>query len=148
LALEKKKNKNSVYSIAILYLVAMVPVEGLHNAVVIISTFPNEKSLRDTAYEVIVSAKSCACVSYTQVRSLYWWESELHDEEEVIALFKTTKMRAKELRSGIEKRHPYDVPEIIEIVAHKTSEPYLDWLIGSTTITLDRKKRRTQHRKA
>jgi periplasmic divalent cation tolerance protein len=144
--LGKEINKNSMYSIRILYLVAMAPIERLHNAVVIISTFPNEKSLRDTAYEVIVNAKSCACVSYTQVRSLYWWEGELHDEEEVIAIFKTTKMRAKDLRSRIEKRHPYDVPEIIEIVADNISEPYLDWLIGSTKITLDRKKRRPQRK--
>ena len=79
-------------------------------AIIIISTFANEKSLRDTAHEMIVNAKLCACVNYTKVRSLYWWENKLNDEEEFIALFKTTKKKARELRSRIAKQHPYDIP--------------------------------------
>jgi periplasmic divalent cation tolerance protein len=122
--------------------------KNLSNGVIIISTFPNEKSLRDIAYEMVVNAKLCACVSYTKVRSLYWWENELHDEEEFIALFRTTRRRSKELRSGIEKQHPYDIPEIIEIVIGKTSRPYLDWLIRSTAISLHTKKSSSQHKRA
>ena len=63
---------------------------------IIISTFANEKSLREIAHEMIVNAKLCACVSYTKVQSLYWWENKLNEEEEFIALFKTTKKKANE----------------------------------------------------
>jgi periplasmic divalent cation tolerance protein len=104
---------------------------------IIISTFANEKSVREIAHEMIVNAKLCACVSYTKVRSLYWWENKLNDEEEFIALFKTTKKKAKELRNKIEKQHPYDVPEILEISIDKASNNYLCWLIGSTSNTGD-----------
>ncbi|MGH9995993.1 MAG: divalent-cation tolerance protein CutA [Nitrososphaeraceae archaeon] len=114
--------------------------KNLSAAALIISTFANEKSLRDIAYELIVNAKLCACVNYTKVRSLYWWENKLNEEEEFIAFFKTTKKRAKELRNRIEKQHPYDIPEILEISIDKTSNAYLDWLIGSTSITFRNKE--------
>jgi len=121
----------------------MVRNKNLSAAAIIISTFANEKSLRDIAYELIVNAQLCACVNYTKVRSLYWWENRLNEEEEFIAFFKTTKKKAKELRNMIEKQHPYDVPELLEISIDKTSKAYLDWLIGSTSITF-RNKRRQQ----
>ena len=90
---------------------------------------------------MIVNAKLCACVNYTKVRSLYWWENKLNDEEEFIALFKTTKKKARELRSRIAKQHPYDIPEILQISIDKASKPYLDWLIGSTSIGVGGKRR-------
>ena len=119
----------------------MVRSKNLSAAAIIISTFANEKSLRDIAYEVIVNAKLCACVNYTKVRSLYLWENKVNEEEEFIAFFKTTKKKAKELRNMIEKQHPYDVPELLEISIDKTSKAYLDWLIGSTSIPFRNKRR-------
>jgi periplasmic divalent cation tolerance protein len=109
-------------------------------AIIIISTFADEKSLRDLAHELIVDEKLCACVNYTKVRSLYWWENKLNDEEEFIALFKTTNRKARELRSRIEKQHSYDVPEILEISVDKASKPYLNWLVGSTSIVAGDKR--------
>ncbi|MGA7369555.1 MAG: divalent-cation tolerance protein CutA [Nitrososphaeraceae archaeon] len=121
----------------------MVRNKNVSTGAIIISTFANEKSLRDIAHEMIVNAKLCACVNYTKVRSLYWWENRLNDEEEFIALFKTTKKKARELRNRIEKQHPYNIPEILEISVDKASKPYLDWLIGSTsTVIRDTRRRR------
>jgi periplasmic divalent cation tolerance protein len=111
---------------------------------IVISTFANEKSLREIAHEMIVNAKLCACVSYTKVRSLYWWENKLNEEEEFIALFKTTKKKANELMNKLEKQHPYDIPEILEITIDKASKPYLKWLIGSTSIGVVGDKRKEQ----
>lgn len=122
----------------------MVRNKNLSTGAIVISTFGSEKSLRDIAHEMIMNAKLCACVSYVKVRSLYLWENKLNDEEEFIALFKTTKKKAKELRNRIEKQHPYDVPEILEIFIDKASRPYLDWLIGSTSITAGGDKQREQ----
>jgi periplasmic divalent cation tolerance protein len=119
----------------------MVRDKNLSSAAIIISTFANEKSLCDIAHEMIVDAKLCACVNYTKVRSLYWWENKLNDEEEFIALFKTTKKKARELRSRIAKQHPYDVPEILQISVDRASKPYLDWLIRSTSIAVGDKRR-------
>jgi periplasmic divalent cation tolerance protein len=115
-------------------------------AIIIVSTFADEKSLRDLAHELIADEKLCACVNYTKVRSLYWWENKLNDEEEFIALFKTTNRKARELRSRIEKQHSYDVPEILEISVDKASKPYLNWLVGSTSIVAGdkRKQQKTQ----
>jgi periplasmic divalent cation tolerance protein len=120
----------------------MVRNKNLSTGAIVISTFGSEESLRDIAHEMIINAKLCACVSYTKVHSLYLWENKLNDEEEYIALFKTTKKKARELRNRIEKQHPYDVPEILEISIDKASRPYLDWLIGSTSIAAGSDKQR------
>ncbi len=122
----------------------MVRNDNLSTGAIIISTFADEKSIRDIAYEMIVNAKLCACVSYTKVRSLYWWENKLNEEEEFIALFKTTKKKANELMNKLEKQHPYDIPEILEITIDKASKPYLKWLIGSTSISVVSDKRKEQ----
>ena len=119
----------------------MVSNSNLSTAAIIVSTFANEDSLRNFAREMIVDAKLCACVNYTKVRSLYLWDNKLNDEEEFIALFKTTKKKARELRRRIEKQHPYDIPEILEISIDRASKPYLDWLIGSTSIAVGDKRR-------
>ena len=119
----------------------MVRNDNLSIGVIIISTFADEKSIRDIAYEMIVNAKLCACVNYTKVRSLYWWKNKLNDEDEFIAFFKTTKKKAKELRSRIEKQHPYDVPEILQISIDNVSMPYLGWLSGATLIAEGDKRR-------
>lgn len=119
----------------------MVSNSNLSTAAIIISTFANEESLRNFAREMIVDARLCACVNYTKVRSLYLWDNKLNDEEEFIALFKTTKKKARELRRRIEKQHPYDIPEILEISIDRASKPYLDWLIGSTSIAVGDKRR-------
>lgn len=124
----------------------MARARSSHKGVLIISTFGSEQSLKDIATELVVNAKLCACVNYTKVRSLYFWENELHDEEELIAFFKTTKGRVRELRRRLERIHPYDVPEILEIVVDNVSKSYLDWLVESTSSTTIRDKHRNiQH---
>ena len=84
----------------------MVRSKNLSAAAIIISTFANEKSLRDIAYELIVNAKLCACVNYTKVRSLYWWENKVNEEEEFIAFFKTTKKKSKGTKEYDRKTAP------------------------------------------
>ena len=103
------------------------------SGVIIISTFPTEESVLKEATEFIVNKKICACINLTKVRSLYYWEERLENQEEFMALFKTTKASAAKLKSEIKKMHPYDVPEIIELKMDNVSKSYLSWMIESTT---------------
>ena len=49
-----------------------------------------------------------------------------------LALFKTTKQKLQSLKKELEKLHPYDVPEIVEINPKSMNKPYLKWLTDST----------------
>jgi len=98
---------------------------------IILSTFPSEESAAVVAKE-LVGGKLCACVNFTKVRSIYAWKDKVEDQQEFIALFKTTAKSAKKLKAEIAKLHPYEVPEIVELKMSDVSKPYLSWLLEST----------------
>ena len=101
------------------------------SAVIIISTFPNKESIIQNVNDLIIDKKLCACISLTPIRSFYSWSNKLEDHEEIMVLFKTTKSLATKLKSEIERIHPYDVSEIIEIKMNDVSKSYLKWMIES-----------------
>ena len=103
-----------------------------NSGVIIISTFPTEESLRELAIEVIVNKKICACVNYAKIRSLYFWQNKLEDHAEFLTMFKTTNQRSEELKAEIEKRHPYEIPEVVELTMNDVSESYVAWMALST----------------
>lgn len=98
---------------------------------IILSTFPSEESVAGVA-DKVVKSKLCACVNFTQVRSIYSWQGKVEDQKEFIALFKTTAKSAKKLKVEIARLHPYKVPEIVELKMDDVSKPYLSWLAEST----------------
>ena len=102
------------------------------SGVIIISTFPSEESLRALAREVVIDRKICACVNYVKIRSLYKWQDEVEDCEEFLTIFKTTIQHAEDLKAGIKKRHPYEVPEVVELTMDDISDSYLNWMVQST----------------
>ena len=99
---------------------------------IIMSTFPDQERILKIAKYFIVEKKLCGCISWTKVRSLFFWKNDLEDQEEFLVLFKTTKLHVEKLKSEIKKVHPYEVPEIIEIKMNDVSKGYLSWLIQST----------------
>jgi periplasmic divalent cation tolerance protein len=105
------------------------------SGVLIISTFPNEQSIVSVSKDLIVSKKLCACISLTKVRSIYYWNNKLEDQEEFIVFFKTTELAANRLKDEIKKLHPYEVPEILEVKMDDVSRNYLSWLVQSTTVS-------------
>lgn len=104
---------------------------GNAGAVIVVSTFSDEATAADVGKRMVEQGLA-ACVNFTKVRSIYAWKGKLEDQQECLALFKTTAMSAKKLKEELAKVHPYDVPEIIEIKASDVSKPYLSWLVDST----------------
>jgi periplasmic divalent cation tolerance protein len=102
-------------------------------AVIIVSTFPDQETILTIAKDLIVKKKLCACINLIKVRSVFVWKNKLEDQQEFIALFKTTKLSADKLKSEIKKVHPYEVPEIIEIKMNDVYKPYMSWIVESTT---------------
>jgi periplasmic divalent cation tolerance protein len=98
---------------------------------IILSTFPSEESVTSIA-DKVVRNRLCACVNFTKVRSIYSWQGKIEDQQEFIALFKTTAKSAKRLKAEITRLHPYKVPEIVELKMEDVSRLYLSWLAEST----------------
>ena len=99
--------------------------------VIIVSTYPNKKSIMKIAHKV-VRTQIAACVNISKISSVYAWKGKIENSNEYLAFFKTTEKNKKLLKNEIKKNHPYDVPEIAEIKISSINKSYLDWLLEST----------------
>lgn len=107
--------------------------------VIILSTFPSEELAARVAH-LVVSAKLCACVNFTKIRSIYSWQGKVEDQQEFIVLFKATSKSAKKLKAEIVRLHPYEVPEIVELKMSNVSKPYLSWLTAESMYRVAKKR--------
>ncbi len=99
--------------------------------IMIISTYPNKKSINKIAHE-LVKNKIVACVNIIKISSIYSWQGKIENVTEYLALFKTTQKNKKSLKEKIKSTHPYDTPEIAEINITSVNKSYLKWLVDST----------------
>jgi len=100
--------------------------------IMIISTYPNKKSITRIANE-LVKNKIVACVNITKISSIYSWQGKIEKTSEYLALFKTTQKNKKSLKEKIKSTHPYKVPEIAEIDIISINKSYLKWMVDLTT---------------
>jgi periplasmic divalent cation tolerance protein len=95
---------------------------------VVLVTAPDLEVARSLA-RVLVEARLAACVNLVPgVRSLYRWEGEVQEDQEVLLVVKTRADRGAALTSRLLDLHPYDVPEVLELSAVGGNEAYLRWV--------------------
>ncbi len=99
---------------------------------VVYVTAPGEKEAMEIAGHC-VSEKLAACANLLNpVRSLYWWDGKVQDDQEVLIMMKTRLELFDKLQAAVTEKHPYDVPEIIAIPIAGGNKPYLDWIDENT----------------
>ena len=80
----------------------------------------------------LVEERLAACVNIVRpVRSVYRWEGEIEEADEVLLILKTTEDRLPDLERRLLALHPYDVPEFLVFKATGAAA-YLDWIERST----------------
>ena len=84
--------------------------------------------------EVLVTEKLAASVNILgEVRSIYRWESEIHDKKEALLIAKTDTLRVDEIVDRIRSLHSYQCPCIVAWRLDGGNIPYLDWVGQETT---------------
>ncbi|GAQ94349.1 divalent cation tolerance protein [Thermodesulfovibrio aggregans] len=79
--------------------------------------------------KTLVEEKLAGCVNIIRnVRSIYFWQGKVEDDQEVLMIVKTRSDLFEELEKRVKSLHSYTVPEIIGIKIKKGSENYLNWL--------------------
>lgn len=68
-----------------------------------------------------------ACVNQVSTTSTYRWDGEVHRDDEVILLAKTTDDVYEDLVARIEDVHPYDVPCIERFDEADVLEAFGEW---------------------
>ncbi|MEW5888489.1 MAG: divalent-cation tolerance protein CutA [Pseudomonadota bacterium] len=81
----------------------------------------------------LVESRLVACANVlAPCRSVYRWQGEIEEAEEVPLLLKTSAGRYAELEATIKAHHPYELPEIIAVPLARGLPAYLDWVAAET----------------
>jgi periplasmic divalent cation tolerance protein len=85
----------------------------------------------DDIARTLVEERLAACVNRVGCDSVYRWGGEIHDDEEVILLAKTTGDRYGDLVARVRDLHPYDVPCVERFDESDVLPAYADWRDGA-----------------
>ena len=92
------------------------------------TTTENEKDAGLIARKLI-ERRLAACVQRIgPIKSTYWWEDKVNEEEEWLLIIKTSDGMFGEMEEAIREMHPYEVPEIIVSPIIKGNKDYLNWI--------------------
>jgi len=69
-----------------------------------------------------------ACVNIWPIESVYEWEGEVEEDEEVALLVKTTAEKAERVVRRIVELHSYDVPAVLVVPVLGGHEEFLEWI--------------------
>ncbi len=98
----------------------------------VFTTFPDAGKAREVAH-VLVGEQLAACGNVLPgVTSVYVWQGEREESEEVLVLLKSRRGLYAALEARLKTLHPYEVPEIIAVELAAGLPAYLQW-VGKMT---------------
>lgn len=101
---------------------------GQTGFLLVFSTFPAVGIARETA-RVLVGEHLAACANVLPgVTSIYVWQGEQNENEEVLVLFKTRREVYPALEARLKSLHPYEAPEIVAVDLAAGLPAYLAWV--------------------
>ncbi|WP_321339649.1 divalent-cation tolerance protein CutA [Breoghania sp.] len=96
--------------------------------VLVYSTFPDLESARKAASH-LVRQRLAACVNMIPgMRSIYVWDGEVADDEEIVFLAKTMQSGAEAVMQAIAANHPYKEPALLVFPTQGGSEGFCNWI--------------------
>jgi periplasmic divalent cation tolerance protein len=103
------------------------------NVVVVMVTTADQDEAVKIADQVVRSRLAACASTIPAVRSTYWWEGKMMNEQESLVLIKTTSDKFTSLQEAIQQIHSYKVPEIIALPVIKGLPQYLEWVHRETS---------------
>jgi periplasmic divalent cation tolerance protein len=96
----------------------------------VLCTCPDTDTAKSLAAGLVEQGLA-ACVNVLpEIRSIYRWRDEIHDEGEVLLLAKTSRQAYASLESWLLEHHPYEVPEVLALPVQAGAADYLDWVLS------------------
>lgn len=102
------------------------------DAVLVLTTFPDQAQVPDIVREMIRLRLAACAQLHGNVTSIYRWNGKVHEEGEIVVIFKTSRAAAPSLEAELKKRHPYEVPEFLVVSTEAGGKEYLEWLEEET----------------
>ena len=103
----------------------------MENYVIIYVTFGEI----DNAKKIVTAClkeKLIACANiFPRIGSVYFWEGEIKNDNEIAVFLKTTKEKIDAVTSVVKKLHNYDCPCIIALPIESGNSDFLKWISDS-----------------
>ena len=82
--------------------------------------------------KTLIKEKLAACVNIHPIKSIYRWEGQIQEEDEVAMFVKTKSELANKVIKRVKELHSYEVPCIVCLPIEKGYPDYLKWIEEST----------------
>lgn len=83
----------------------------------------------------LVADRLCAAVHrFEPIRSVYWWQGEIHEITEARVSLHTRRVLVAQLVARTNREHPYDVPCVVVQPITDGNPAYLAWIAQETGI--------------
>ena len=104
----------------------------MSDTLLVITNTPDPETAEHIARH-LVEGHLAACVNrLAPCRSVYRWEGEVEEAEEIPLLIKTTIARYPEVEAAIRALHPYELPEVVAVRVERGLPAYLAWVAQET----------------
>ncbi len=99
----------------------------LNQEIYLIITTEADQNKASKLANVLLREKLIPCVNFKNIESLFWWEGNINQSEEVQLMIKCKEENVNMVCKKISEWHSYDVPEIIcfRVSANKS---YHQWV--------------------
>jgi periplasmic divalent cation tolerance protein len=82
----------------------------------------------------VIGARLAACANVIPgMTSVYRWQGEVRQEQEVVLLFKTRSELVAALTERVTARHSYDCPCVVAVPIVDGKPEFLSWIVAETT---------------
>src|SRR3954451_14258051 len=98
------------------------------DVVEVVITAPDEEWLV-TFTRLLVERRLAACGHITQIRSVYTWHGEIHDEHESRVALHTRAAHFSAIVAATKAEHPYEVPCAISHPITNANPSYRAWIL-------------------
>jgi periplasmic divalent cation tolerance protein len=86
----------------------------------------------DKIADALLAGRLAACVNIIPMSSVYRWKGKVERAEELLLIVKTRRALFDQVRSTLERIHPYEVPEAVALPVVAGLDAYLQWIERET----------------
>lgn len=100
--------------------------QGMSDLILVYIAHPSEEVALQIA-RALLEKRLIACANFHPVKNLYRWQGQVMNEQEVVAVCKTTEDKYDAICDQVARMHPYTIPCIIKIAA-TANDSYTAWM--------------------
>ena len=81
----------------------------------------------------LLQKKLIACANMFPIKSMYWWQGKITDENEHAVLAKAPKQNFENIRDEVRSMHSYETPCIVSLSVEHKDEEFHKWVREATS---------------